>query len=58
MSWFDRLRQGLSRTRDVLTADAGANWEMGWDDLEIALIGADVGANLAAEVVSGRTRRA
>ncbi len=51
MSWFDRLRQGLSRTRDVLTADAGANWEMGWDDLEIALIGADVGANLAAEVV-------
>jgi fused signal recognition particle receptor len=52
MSWFDRLRQGLSRTRDVLTADAGANWEMSWDDLEIALIGADVGAKLAAEVVS------
>ncbi|MEJ2289455.1 MAG: signal recognition particle-docking protein FtsY [Deinococcales bacterium] len=51
MSWFDRLRQGLSRTRDVLTADAGANWEMDWDDLEFALIGADVGAKLAAEVV-------
>ena len=51
MSWFDRLRQGLSRTRDVLTADAGADWEMSWDDLEIALIGADVGATLAAEVV-------
>ena len=52
MSWFDRLRQGLSRTRDVLTADAGANWEMDWDDLEFALIGADVGARLAAEVVA------
>ncbi len=52
MSWFDRLRQGLSRTRDVLTADAGANWEMDWDDLEFALIGADVGAKLAAEVVA------
>ncbi len=51
MSWFDRLRQGLSRTRDVLAADAGANWEMDWDDLEFALIGADVGARLAAEVV-------
>ncbi|MEJ2290711.1 MAG: signal recognition particle-docking protein FtsY [Deinococcales bacterium] len=51
MSWFDRLRQGLSRTRDVLTADAGANWEMDWEDLEFALIGADVGAKLAAEVV-------
>jgi len=52
MSWFDRLRQGLSRTRDVLTADAGANWEMDWDDLEFALIGADVGAKLSAEVVA------
>jgi len=52
MSWFDRLRQGLSRTRDVLTADAGANWEMDWDDLEFALISADVGAKLAAEVVA------
>ena len=51
MSWFDRLRQGLSRTRTVLAADAGANWEMDWDDLEFALIGADVGARLAAEVV-------
>jgi len=51
MSWFDRLRHGLSRTRSVLAADAGANWEMDWDDLEVALIGADVGAKLAAEVV-------
>lgn len=56
MSWFDRLRQGLARTRDVLTADAGAAWEMDWDDLEFALIGADVGAKLAAEVVSEAKR--
>jgi fused signal recognition particle receptor len=52
MSWFDRLRQGLSRTRDVLAAEAGSDWEMDWDDLEIALIAADVGAALAAEVVA------
>jgi len=51
MSWFDRLRRGLSRTRDVLAADAGADWEMDWDDLELALISADVGAGLAGEVV-------
>ncbi len=51
MSWFDRLRLGLSRTRDVLTAEGGASWEMDWDDLELALIAADVGAKLAAEVV-------
>ncbi len=51
MSWFDRLRNGLARTRSVLAADAGSDWEMDWDDLEFALIGADVGAKLAAEVV-------
>ncbi len=51
MSWFDRLRTGLARTRSVLAADAGSDWEMDWDDLEFALIGADVGAKLAAEVV-------
>jgi len=51
MSWFDTLRRGLSRTRDVLTADAGGTWEMDWDDLELALIAADVGAKLAAEIV-------
>ncbi len=56
MSWFDRLRQGLARTRDVLTADAGGAWEMDWDDLELALIGADVGAKLAEEVVSEARR--
>ena len=54
MAWFDRLRQGLGRTRDMLTTDVrdmGRTWEMEWDDLEFALIGADVGAKIAAEVV-------
>ena len=76
MSWFDRLRQGLSRTRNVIAeattgeatdqapaAEADrqpaarparpANWEMDWDELEFALIAADVGGKLAAEVVEG-----
>ena len=55
MAWFDRLRQGLSKTRDVLTTDVrelGRKWEMDWDDLEFALIGADVGAKIAAQVVA------
>ncbi|HEX7021460.1 MAG TPA: signal recognition particle-docking protein FtsY [Trueperaceae bacterium] len=59
MSLFDRLRQGLSKTRTVLTTDIrdmGKSWEMDWDDLEFALIGADVGAKLATEVVE-ETRR-
>ncbi len=54
MAWFDRLRQGLGKTRDLLTTDVrdmGRTWEMEWDDLEFALIGADVGARIAAEVV-------
>ncbi len=53
MAWLDRLKQGLSRTRSILTgAPAGASaWEMDWEDLEFALIGADVGARIAAEVV-------
>ena len=54
MAWFDRLRQGLGKTRDVLTTDVrelGKTWEMDWDDLEFALIGADTGAKIAAEVV-------
>ncbi len=78
MSWFDRLRQGLSRTRNVIAeategevgrapgateneaparapapAARPANWEMDWDELEFALISADVGGKLAAEVVAG-----
>ncbi len=52
MSWFDRLRSGLNRTRATLTGGSEANWEMDWDDLEFALIGADVGAKLSAQVVA------
>jgi fused signal recognition particle receptor len=54
VAWFDRLRQGLGRTRELVTFGAvrrGDDWELGWDDLELALIAADVGAKLAAEVV-------
>jgi fused signal recognition particle receptor len=75
VSWFDRLRAGLAKTRDAVLAaappttepvadDAEARarrartWEMDWDDLELALIGADVGARIAAEVVAeARTLR-
>ncbi len=53
MSWFDRLRQGLGKTREAIAgASRGPDWEMDWDDLEFALIGADVGAKLSAEVVA------
>jgi fused signal recognition particle receptor len=51
VSWFDRLRDGLSRTRDAIAGGA-SSWEMDWDDLEFALIAADVGAKLAAQVVA------
>lgn len=59
MSWFDRLKSGLGRTRDVLTTDVrdlGKRWEMDWEDLEFALIGADVGAGIAGEVVAETKR--
>ena len=59
MSWFDRLKQGLGRTRDVLTTDVrdlGRTWEMDWEDLEFALIGADVGARIAERVVEEAKR--
>ncbi|MDZ7800324.1 MAG: signal recognition particle-docking protein FtsY [Trueperaceae bacterium] len=60
MSWFERLRRGLGKTRDVLTSDVRdltKSWEMDWDDLEFALIGADVGAHIAAEVVAEAKRQ-
>ena len=49
MSWFNRLREGLDKTRASMTG--GANWEMDWDDLEFALIASDTGAKIAGEVV-------
>jgi fused signal recognition particle receptor len=55
VSWFDRLRKGLDKTRALVTSGLkrqGDDWEMDWDDLELALVAADVGAKLAAEVVA------
>jgi fused signal recognition particle receptor len=60
VSWFDRLRQGLGRTRELVTQSVtrrGEEWELDWDDLELALISADVGAKLAAEVVAETRKR-
>ncbi|HRP47922.1 MAG TPA: signal recognition particle receptor subunit alpha, partial [Trueperaceae bacterium] len=53
MSWFDRLRSGLNRTRAATFGGGqGTAWEMDWEDLEVALISADVGGKLAAQVVA------
>lgn len=52
MSWFNRLRDGLSKTRTLLGGAPGKPWEMDWDDLEVALISSDTGAKIAAEVVA------
>ena len=53
MAWFNRLKQGLDRTRSIFTGQPAASaWEMDWEELEFALISADVGAKIAAEVVT------
>ena len=58
MGWFDRLKAGLSKTREILTADVRdlsaiiKSQEVNWDDLEFALINADVGAKLSAKIVA------
>lgn len=53
MAWFNRLKQGLDRTRSIFTGQpAASSWEMDWEELEFALISADVGARIAAEVVA------
>ncbi|MGH2375479.1 MAG: signal recognition particle-docking protein FtsY [bacterium] len=54
-SWLDRLRSTLGRTRETLTARvdallAGPLDESFFTELEEALIGADVGASLAARI--------
>jgi len=53
---FSRLRQGLSRSREALSAELSASItdqidESTWERLEEALILADVGAKTTAEVV-------
>lgn len=54
MAWFDRLKEGLNKTRTILTTDVrdlNRVWEMEWDDLEFALIAADTGRYIAADIV-------
>jgi fused signal recognition particle receptor len=53
---FSRLRQGLSRSREALSAELSASFtdqidDSTWERLEEALILADVGAKTTAEVV-------
>jgi fused signal recognition particle receptor len=53
---FSRLRQGLSRSREALSAELSASFtdqidESTWERLEEALILADVGAKTTADVV-------
>ena len=62
MSWFQRLREGLSRTREAINDAAGplgvdlndvaqGRREYTLEDLEFALIAADVGTDAAAEIL-------
>jgi fused signal recognition particle receptor len=53
MSWFQRLRQGLSKTRDSIARAVpwSANPEEVLEELELALISADVGIEATTEVV-------
>ena len=58
MGWFDRLKSGLSKTREILTADIRdlatviKSPEVSWQSLETSLIAADVGAKLSAQIVA------
>jgi fused signal recognition particle receptor len=54
MSWFNRLKTGLSKTRSQITQAVGlagdpTDWT--FEELEFALIGADVGAKYANEIL-------
>ena len=62
MGWFQRLSEGLSKTRKKITGELNVLFEVGpqvgddfWDDLEATLIMADIGAG-AAEQVTERLR--
>ena len=59
MSWFQRLKSGLSKTRSQITQAVGLGGEVDesqrdWtlEELEFALIGADVGAKYAQEILA------
>jgi fused signal recognition particle receptor len=61
---FKKLVQGLTRTRDQITASLGGLLgvqevdEAALEDLEAALLGADLGPTLTAEVLEGVRQRA
>ena len=57
MGWFQRLSEGLSKTRKKITGELNVLFEIGpqvgddfWDDLEATLIMADIGAGAAEQV--------
>ncbi|MCL2528859.1 MAG: signal recognition particle-docking protein FtsY [Coriobacteriia bacterium] len=59
MAWFDRLSEGLSRTRQQLSESFNAFLELSpevdddfWDNLEETLIAADFGALAASRIVA------
>lgn len=62
-SWGDRLKAGLSRTRDLLLSDVFVRSRIDdalYDELESALLGADCGVEATAELVKSvraRVRR-
>jgi fused signal recognition particle receptor len=53
MSWFQRLKEGLSKTRDNITKSVpwSKNPEEVLEELEFALISSDVGVEATAEVL-------
>ena len=59
MGWFQRLSEGLSKTRKKITGELNVLFELGpqvgddfWDDLEATLIMSDIGAGAAEQVTS------
>lgn len=58
--WYSRLGKGLARTREQLTGHLNVLLKRGpdlddsfWEELEDALIGADMGVSAATELVAG-----
>ena len=59
MGWFQRLSEGLSKTRKKITGELNVLFELGpkvgdefWDALEATLIMSDIGAGAAEQVTS------
>ena len=64
-SWFSRLREGLSKTREQLGARLGGLFSVSrpldesfYEELETALIAADAGVAATTELIDGLRRRA